>query len=56
MLEMTAMSQTNMEDGLRRQSNPTLINGLPEGTIDGVIQGHRHKFAHHFLRGIYDSI
>lgn len=28
-----------------------LIEGLPEGTIDGLIQGHRHKFAHHFING-----
>ena len=29
-----------------------LINALPTGTIDGVIQGHRHKFAHHYIKGI----
>lgn len=28
-----------------------LINALPNGTIDGIIQGHRHKFAHHFYKG-----
>lgn len=22
------------------------------GTVDGVIQGHRHKFSHHFIRGV----
>ncbi len=29
-----------------------LINSLPEGTIDGVVQGHRHKFSHHFIKGV----
>ena len=29
-----------------------LINDLPEGTIDGVVQGHRHKFSHHFIKGV----
>jgi UDP-2,3-diacylglucosamine pyrophosphatase LpxH len=29
-----------------------LISKLPAGTVDGVVQGHRHKFAHHFLNGI----
>ena len=29
-----------------------MINELPEGTIDGLLQGHRHKFAHHFIKGI----
>lgn len=33
-----------------------LINALPTGTIDGIIQGHRHKFAHHFLKGTHSSI
>jgi UDP-2,3-diacylglucosamine pyrophosphatase LpxH len=33
-----------------------LINALPTGTIDGIIQGHRHKFAHHFLKGIQSTI
>lgn len=22
------------------------------GTIDGVVQGHRHKFSHHFINGV----
>lgn len=30
-----------------------LINALPNGTIDGIIQGHRHKFAHHFYKGTF---
>lgn len=29
-----------------------LIDALPNGTIDGILQGHRHKFAHHFYKGI----
>jgi len=29
-----------------------LINDLPVGTIDGVVQGHRHKFSHHFINKI----
>ena len=29
-----------------------LINELPVGTIDGVVQGHRHKFSHHFIKGV----
>lgn len=29
-----------------------LIDSLPAGTIDGLLQGHRHKFAHHFRKGI----
>ncbi len=28
-----------------------LIDDLPNGTIDGILQGHRHKFAHHFHKG-----
>ena len=28
-----------------------LIDALPKGTIDGFLQGHRHKFAHHFHKG-----
>lgn len=28
-----------------------LIDSLPDGTVDGVLQGHRHKFAHHFYKG-----
>lgn len=27
-----------------------LIDALPAGTIDGILQGHRHKFAHHFYK------
>ena len=30
----------------------TLIDALPSGTINGIIQGHRHKFAHNFKKGI----
>jgi hypothetical protein len=29
-----------------------LIKSLPNGTIDGVVQGHRHTFSHHFIQGI----
>jgi hypothetical protein len=25
---------------------------LPVGTVDGIVQGHRHKFSHHFIRGV----
>ena len=28
------------------------MKGLPAGTLDGVVQGHRHKFSHHFINGI----
>jgi len=28
-----------------------LIDSLPDGSVDGVLQGHRHKFAHHFYKG-----
>jgi 2',3'-cyclic-nucleotide 2'-phosphodiesterase (5'-nucleotidase family) len=26
-----------------------LLKALPTGTIDGVVQGHRHRFSHHFI-------
>ena len=29
-----------------------LIDSLPEGTIDGVVQGHRHRPVHNFRKGI----
>ena len=29
-----------------------LIDNLPEGTIDAVIQGHRHRIAHYYYKGI----
>jgi hypothetical protein len=29
-----------------------LIDSLPEGTIDGVVQGHRHRIAHYYHKGI----
>jgi hypothetical protein len=29
-----------------------LLKGLPPGTIDAVLQGHRHKFSHQFIKGI----
>jgi hypothetical protein len=29
-----------------------LIDSLPEGTIDGVVQGHRHNIAHYYHKGI----
>lgn len=28
-----------------------LIDSLPEGTINGIVQGHRHKVAHHWRKG-----
>ncbi len=30
-----------------------LLTALPAGTVDGIIQGHAHKFAHHFINGIF---
>jgi 2',3'-cyclic-nucleotide 2'-phosphodiesterase (5'-nucleotidase family) len=29
-----------------------LLKVLPKDTIDGVVQGHRHKFSHHFIHGV----
>ena len=29
-----------------------MIESLPKGTIDGIVQGHRHVTAHHY----YDNI
>ena len=29
-----------------------MIESLPKGTIDGIVQGHRHAMAHHY----YDNI
>lgn len=29
-----------------------LIDSLPKGTINGVVQGHRHKMAHHYRKDI----
>jgi hypothetical protein len=29
-----------------------MIESLPKGTIDGIVQGHRHVMAHHY----YDHI
>ena len=29
-----------------------LLDQIPVGTIDGIIQGHRHKFSHHFIKGV----
>ena len=29
-----------------------LLKSLPEGTVDGVVQGHRHRFVHHFINNI----
>jgi hypothetical protein len=29
-----------------------LLDSLPNGTVDGVLQGHRHVIAHHFRKGI----
>ena len=33
-----------------------LIDSLPEGTVDGIVQGHRHKIVHHFRKGIEVNI
>lgn len=30
----------------------TLLKTLERGTVDGVVQGHRHKFSHHFINGV----
>lgn len=37
--------------GVPNDEATKLISDLPEGTIDGLLQGHRHKFAHHFIKG-----
>jgi 2',3'-cyclic-nucleotide 2'-phosphodiesterase (5'-nucleotidase family) len=29
-----------------------MIDDLPKGTIDGIIQGHRHKIANYYYNGI----
>ena len=31
-----------------------LIDALPPHTIDGIVQGHRHKIVHHFRKGNFD--
>lgn len=28
------------------------IDQLPEGTIDGILTGHRHEFVHHWHKNI----
>lgn len=38
------------ECGVDNDEASLLIDSLPEGTIDAVLQGHRHKFAHHFRK------
>lgn len=40
--------------GIDNDEITKLIHDLPDGTIDGVIQGHRHKFAHHFIKGRHE--
>lgn len=30
----------------------SLIDRLPAGTIDAVVQGHRHTFSHHFRKEV----
>ena len=30
----------------------SLLTSLPQGTVDGVIQGHRHSFVHHYIKDI----
>lgn len=37
--------------GVPTDESTKLISDLPDGTIDGLLQGHRHKFAHHFIKG-----
>ena len=44
--EKTQQEECGVEDEATQ-----LIDSLPEGTIDGFLQGHRHKFAHHFKKG-----
>lgn len=29
-----------------------LVKALPAGTVDGIVQGHRHKFSHTFIQGV----
>ena len=29
-----------------------LLKSIPTGTVNGVIQGHRHKFSHHWIQGV----
>ncbi len=29
-----------------------LIKAIPTGTVDGIVQGHRHRFSHAFIQGI----
>lgn len=29
-----------------------LLDSLPPGTVDGVVQGHRHRISHHYKNGI----
>jgi 2',3'-cyclic-nucleotide 2'-phosphodiesterase (5'-nucleotidase family) len=42
---------TKQEDcGVVGDEVTKLIDSLPTGTIDGILQGHRHKFAHHFYK------
>lgn len=40
------------ECGVAGDEVSILIDSLPTGTIDAILQGHRHKFAHHFYKGI----
>jgi 2',3'-cyclic-nucleotide 2'-phosphodiesterase (5'-nucleotidase family) len=39
------------QDECTNDEASNLIESLPNGTIDGLLQGHRHKFAHHFKNG-----
>ena len=43
-----------MSDSLCRDTDEmsSLLKSIPKGTIDGVVQGHRHKFSHHYIEGI----
>jgi hypothetical protein len=29
-----------------------MLNELPKGTLDGILQGHRHVFSHHFINDV----
>lgn len=29
-----------------------LLDELPNGTVDAIVQGHRHRTAHHYYKGV----
>lgn len=45
----TSQTSTN---ACPRDEMTTLIDDLPQGTVDAVVQGHRHRIAHHYYKGI----